>query len=122
MALYHYTTETRHANIMKSGRLLPSEDTQYDSTYGAGWYLTDLSPSTCEKTLMQYCWQRTTLYQRVSHYLELGVEGGNVYKVREHVHFVPKSLLVTFKLVSQGEVPECTLKPCHSCPLNPDKY
>lgn len=122
MALYHYTTETRHANIMKSGRLLPSEDTQQDSTYGAGWYLTDLTPSTCEKTLMHYCWQRTTLHQRVRHYLLLNVVGGEPYYMREHVYFVPKSPFVSFSLVADGEVPECTLKPCHSCPWNPDKY
>jgi len=122
MALYHYTTETRHEKIMKSGRILPSENTQYDSTYGEGWYLTDLPPSTCEITLMKSLWQRTTMHQRARHYLEVEVAGGNVYKMREHVYFVPKSAFVTFGLVSQGEVAECTLKPCHSCPLNPDKH
>ena len=120
MSLYHYTTETRHNKIIASSRLLPSEDTQNDSIYGAGWYLTDLPPSTCEKTLMKHCWQKTTLHQRVAHYLELEVVGENVNKMRDHVYFVPKNPLVTFNLVSEGAVPECTLKPCYSCPMNPD--
>lgn len=120
MALYHYTTESRHDKIMTSGRLLPSEDTQHDSTYGPGWYLTDLPPSTCEKVLMAYCWQKTTLHQRVGHYLELAVDGGQANRMRDHVYFVPKSPLVSFRLISEGTVAECSLKPCYSCPKNPE--
>jgi hypothetical protein len=121
MALYHYTKEASHAGLMEADRLVPSKDKQRDATHGAGWYLTDLGPSACEKTLVRHCWPRTEQGERVRHYLEVEVEEGEVLKLRNHVYFVPDGSLVHFELVSQGEVLECTLKPCDACPLNSRK-
>lgn len=121
MGLYHYTKKASHTDLMEVDRLVPSKDKQHDTTHGAGWYLTDLGPSACEKTLVRHCWPRTEQGERVGHYLEVEVDGGKVLKLRKHVYFVPDSSSVHFELVSQGEVLECTLKPCHVCPLNSEK-
>ena len=121
MGLYHYTKEASHTNLMEADRLVPSRDKQHDTAHGTGWYLTDLGPSACEKTLVQHCWPRSEQGERVRHYLEVEVDTGKVLKLRNHVYFVPDSSSVHFELVSQGEVLECTLKPCEACSLNPEK-
>ena len=121
MALYHYTTEKRHNAIISSGEFYPSDNIQTDSVYGVGWYFTDLPPDTCEKILMRYCWERSTLHQRVKYYLQLEVVGGEAKWKRADVYFVRKSPLVSFKIVKHGKTPECTLKPCYSCDINPEK-
>lgn len=104
--------------LMEADRLVPSKSTQRDSTHGAGWYLTDVGPSACERTLMRYCWPPAGPAERVRHYLEVEVEPPNVLEVADHVYFVPATGLAHFELISQGEVLECTLKPCEACPLN----
>ena len=106
---------------MEADRLVPSKDRQRDSAHGPGWYLTDLGPSACEKTLMRHCWHRTESDERVRHYLEIEVEAGGALRLRKHVYFVPDRPSAHFELISQGEVLECTLKPCETCPLNPEK-
>jgi len=121
MALYHYTTETRHDEIIASGKFKSSSDTQTDSTYGIGWYFTDLGPDVCDMILMDYCWQKDTLHQRVKYFFSLEVVGGSAHWRRDHVYFVPQSFNVSFKIVDHGMVPECPLKPCHSCAKNPKK-
>jgi hypothetical protein len=121
MGLYHYTTRASHADLMEVDRLVPSKDKQHDSTHGPGWYLTDLGPSACEKTLMRHCWSRTESGDRVRHYMEMEVDGGCTVRLRKHVYFVSDSSSARFHLVSQGEVLECTLKPCEACPLNLEK-
>jgi len=121
MALYHYTTETRLAHILATGRLQTSSDRQADSTYGIGWYFTDLHPGTCEKVLMRYCWERDTLYQRVRCFLQVQVLGGVPRLMRAHVYFVPQAPFVSFTPVNHGPIPECPLKPCHSCASNPER-
>ncbi|MHC4540781.1 MAG: HYD1 signature containing ADP-ribosyltransferase family protein [Planctomycetota bacterium] len=121
MGLYHYTTEPSHAGLMEADRLVPSKARQDDSAHGPGWYLTDLGPSACEKTLMQYCWARVESDERVRHYLEMEVDASSVYKLRKHVYFVPDGPSAHFELISQGEVLECTLKPCEACALNQEK-
>ncbi len=123
MPLYHYTTESRHHQILRARNLRPSMDTQHDAAYGEGWYFTDLPPSTCEKILMYYCWQKGTLHRRVDYYFELQVAGGSARQVpyREHVFFVPINPYVSFHINRHGAVPECPLKPCHSCSINPEK-
>ena len=121
MALYHYTTERRLEDILGSGTFHPSTDTVHDAAYGEGWYFTDLPPDTCEKILMYYCWQKGTLHRRVRYYLQINVVGGIASRVRDHVYFVPKNPNVSFSVVNRGSTPECPLKPCHSCPQNPEK-
>ena len=121
MALYHYTTKTRHDEIIKSGKFKSSSDTQTDSTYGIGWYLTDLGPNICDMVLMDYCWQKDTFHQRVKYYLQLEVVGGIANWKRDHVYFVPSNFGVSFNIIDHGEVPECSLKPCHACEKNPKK-
>ena len=122
MGYYHYTTQTRHDEILKTQTFNHSSDIQNDSTYGIGWYFTDLSPTTCEKTLMHYCWQRGTLHKRVQYYFELEPVGAIAQWKRDHVYFVPAISNVQFKIIRHGAVPECTLKPCHSCVYNPEKF
>ena len=121
MALYHYTTETRHDQILQSGKFKPATDTQYDAAYGEGWYFTDLDPDTCEKILMHYCWQKGTLHQRVRYYFQLEVVGGTAHRRRDHVYFVPLSPFVSFRVVEHGPIPDCPLKPCYACKYNPEK-
>ena len=121
MALYHYTTQTRHDAILRSKTLNHSSDIQQDSTYGIGWYFTDLDPESCEKIRMHYCWQRGTLHQRVKYYFQLAVVGAIPQWKRKHVYFVPLNANVSFRIVSHGEVPECPLKPCHTCRFNPER-
>jgi HYD1 signature containing ADP-ribosyltransferase len=121
MGLYHYTKGASHVDLMEADRLVPSKDKEHDATYGSGWYLTDLGPSACEKTLVQHCWPRTERAERARHYLELDVVAGKVLEMQKHVYFVPDSSSVQFELVSQGEVLECTLKPCDVCSLNRQK-
>ena len=106
---------------MEADRLVPSKDRQRDSAHGPGWYLTDLGPSACEKTLIRHCWPRTESNDRVRHYLEIEVEPGGALRLRKHVYFVPDRPSAHFELISQGEVLECTLKPCEGCPLNAEK-
>jgi len=121
LALYHYTTETRLAGILDTGTFKPSENLRTDSVYGAGWYFTDLPPWTCEKVLMHYCWERTTLHPRVKYYMQIDVIGAEPIWKREHVYFVPKSSFVSFKVIQAGPTPECPDKPCYSCERNPEK-
>lgn len=121
MGLYHYTTEASHVGLMEADRLVPSKHKEQDSTHGPGWYLTDLGPSACEKTLMRHCWPPAESDERVKHYMEMDVDGGNPRRLRNHVYFVPDSPSAHFHLISQGEVLECTLKPCEACSLNPEK-
>lgn len=121
MALYHYTTKTRHDEIMKSRKFKSSSDTQTDSTYGIGWYFTDLDPNICDMVLMDYCWQKDTFHQRVKCFLKLEVVGVSAHYKREHVYFVPADIGVSFNIIDHGEVPECSLKPCYSCEKNPKK-
>lgn len=120
MALYHYTTENRHNEILRTRTFYHSSDIQNDSTYGIGWYFTDLAPNTCEKVLMHYCWQRATLYQRVKYYFRLSVIGATVQWRRQHVYFVPANPTVSFNIEDHGQIPECPLKPCYSCKVNPE--
>jgi hypothetical protein len=120
MALYHYTTEMRLQDILGSGKWHPSTDTVHDSTYGEGWYLTDLPPTTCEKVLMQYCWEKSTLHRRVEYYMMVAVVGALAQWVRDHVFLVPRRQGVSFTILHQGKAPECSLKPCNTCSLNPD--
>jgi len=121
MGLYHYTTGTGHTGHVETDRLLPSNDKQHDAAHGPGWYLTDLGPSACEKTLIRHCWPQAESNRRVRHYLEVEVDGGRAVKLRNHVYFVQDSPSARFHLISQGEVRECTLKPCEACPLNPER-
>ena len=106
---------------MEPDRLVPSKDKQHDAAHGPGWYLTDLGPAACEKTLMRHCWPRTESDKRVRHYVEVEVDGGCALRLRKHVYFVSESPSARFHLISQGEVLECTLKPCEACPLNPER-
>jgi len=120
MALYHYTTEMRLEDILASKTWHPSTDTVHDSTYGEGWYLTDLPPTTCEKVLMGYCWQKSTLHRRVQYYMKVAVNGAQPFWVREHVFLVPRRQGVSFTVLEHGDAPECPLKPCNTCRQNPD--
>ena len=119
MALYHYTTETRYNSIISSGTLNASNNIKVDAAYGPGWYFTDLPPETCEKILMEYCWTRPTLHQRVKYYLQIEVRGGIASWQREHVYLVPQSPYVSFAVLDHGPTPECSKKPCYSCADNP---
>jgi len=121
MALYHYTTKSRHDEIISSGKFKSSSDTQTDSTYGIGWYFTDLGPDICDIVLMDYCWQKDTFHQRVKCFFQLEVVGGQAHYMRNHVYFVPQDIYVSFNIVRHGEVPECSLKPCYSCEKNPNR-
>lgn len=121
MGLYHYTTETRHDSIIDDSAFLPSTDTVHDAISGKGWYLTDLPPATCEKLLMLACWGKTSLFQRIKYYLELNVTAGQATYSKAHVWFVPYSTYASFTVVSHGETPDCPLKPCSSCSVNPEK-
>ena len=120
MSLYHYTTESRYKSILDDKKLEPSTDTTTDAVAGQGWYFTDLPPDTCEKILMNYCWERTTLHRRVDCYFELQVQGAQTFSVKEHVYFVPLKENVYFSIISQGRTHECPLKPCSSCHVNPE--
>jgi hypothetical protein len=107
MPLFHYTTKDRLTSITNQGVFRPSEDTQTDSVYGEGWYLTDLPPTTCEYLLMGKCWQRTTLFQRIRHFMEVEVIGAIPLLRRDNVHFVAKTNSVSFRILRQGAKPVC---------------
>jgi len=121
MALYHYTTETRHNQILESGVLQPSTNTQTDAAFGEGWYFTDLGPTTCEKVLMKYCWERLTLFQRVKYYFRLQPVGAVAEWRKPYVYFVPLRANVSFTILENGPIPDCSLKPCSTCLRNPER-
>ncbi|MHC5060245.1 MAG: hypothetical protein ACYTFK_04070 [Planctomycetota bacterium] len=121
MALYQYTTQARHNEIMRSGRFKASIETQEDATYGEGWHFTDLGPDECEKLIMQNCPQRETLQHRNKYFLRLQVGRAIVLRKSGHVYFVAAYPKTKFCVVEHGRVGQCPFKPCESCRKNPDK-
>lgn len=119
MTLYHYTSKAGYDGISSMNVLMPSTDTVMDSTYGKGHYFTDLEPSTCERQIASYCWQNKYMTFRVQYYLKLDVPDYVVKYCREHVYLVSDGAIKNFNLLGRGEKPECSLKPCTSCHLDP---
>jgi len=115
MALYYYTTDSRLPEGITRKVFVPHLKTQFDPLYGEGWYLTDLPPETCERTLINYCWKKYSRNERIKNYLEVEVEGGNAVFKKEHVYFVPRKSITRFVVKNSGQRRNCSIKPCRPC-------
>ena len=93
MMLYHYTSRRAYEMIEKSGVVLHAPGflerfvaklaageldklLSFNSTYGAGLYLTDLDPQKCNVTIMRHCWQNVRKFEKVEYYIKYDVPDG----------------------------------------------
>lgn len=63
MRVYHYTTTDRLKSILSGKLMYPSSSSfiaSDDSTYGPGWYFTDLHPKTNISTILKNLWKIIT--------------------------------------------------------------
>lgn len=88
MILYHYTTKDACDEIIKTRKFGPSFfSTTLDSTYGQGWYFTDLSPLESDKVLYQL-WGGPEP-ERVDNYLKFEIDNILLRSGRSHVFRLP---------------------------------
>lgn len=119
MILYHYTSKTGYDGISSTKVLMPSSDLVTDSTYGRGHYFTDMEPTACERQIASYCWQNKFMTFKVEYYLKLDIPDYFVKYCRSHVYLVSAGAVSNFNVLNRGSKPQCTLKPCERCSLDP---
>ncbi|MEU1883170.1 HYD1 signature containing ADP-ribosyltransferase family protein [Streptosporangium sp. NPDC020072] len=105
--MWHYTSATNLAGILKSRRLNPSlarPDTN-DARYGDGQYVSDIPPGSRSASQLSLCFLRVPYaVRRFTHYVEVDVTGLEVVYGREHVFVIPsrEPLDLTSRIVSWG--------------------
>jgi hypothetical protein len=101
MIYYHYTTKEAYDEINRTGQFIPSYFSRaLDSTYGPGWYFTELTP---EKT-------NTELYQlwggaepeRVKYYLQFDINPEWLEYCRPHVYRLPTTKIKDVNISTTG--------------------
>ncbi len=74
MKVYHYTSAEGYRGIIASDGLVPSDPwTADDSSYGTGWYFTELGPTHCDVCIAEACWKDASQVHKVRYYLEYEV-------------------------------------------------
>jgi hypothetical protein len=114
LKLYHYTDEAGHNGIRASGQLLRSQETpppdlysqrwtRADTTYGPGWYFTDLPPSRCDICIAEACWEDRDKVNKVSHYLVFEVHEDLPTPGRRFVYVIKTWLASKIKFLQYGK-------------------
>ncbi|MFI6502409.1 HYD1 signature containing ADP-ribosyltransferase family protein [Nonomuraea typhae] len=105
--LWHYTSETNLAGILRTRKLNPSlkAHNPRDARYGDGQYLSDVRPGTKTSSQLASLFVRVPYArQRFTHYVEIDVAELKVECCREHVFLVPgrEPLDLDGRIVSWG--------------------
>jgi len=102
LLLYHYTTIAKLPEILASEELLPSLG-EKNASYGAGVYLTDLSPDLVRSGQMTIGQLARALFgvpwrgaqNKVAAYLQLNATGLPAASVAPHIFLIPSSTPVS---------------------------
>ena len=88
--VWHYTSEDALNDIKKTKQFSPSFFKPTDTTYGQGWYVTDLVPSTPILELCDYLWtDRSQISQeKTKAYIKLEIDDNYLVYCREHVYLL----------------------------------
>jgi len=88
--VWHYTSENALNDIKKTKQFSPSFFKPTDTTYGQGWYVTDLVPSTPILELCDYLWtDRSQISQeKTKAYIKLEIDDNYLVYCREHVYLL----------------------------------
>lgn len=93
MIVYYYTSKSEYDEIMKTKELRPSYFLRViDSSYGEGWYFTDLSPTTSSIELCHHLWYQP-MFERVERFLVFDIDSRLLQNIRPHVFRLPLSVL-----------------------------
>jgi hypothetical protein len=93
MIVYYYTSKSEYDEIMRSKEFRPSYFLRVvDASYGAGWYFTDLSPTTPNSELYYYLWHQS-VPERIECFLVFDIDPHLLQNVRPHVYRLPLDVL-----------------------------
>jgi hypothetical protein len=88
--VYHYTSEKAINEIKRTNMFSPSVFKPTDTTYGQGWYVTDLGPSTPIQELCDYLWTDRSLetQEKTKAYVKLEINDKYLVYCRSHVYLL----------------------------------
>ncbi len=105
MKVYHYTTGERLNSILSSNQMYPSSSSfiaSDDSTFGPGWYFTDLPPRTSILTILRNLWKIVTnpwgYTFKAKSYLEFEIDSRFLEYCRPNVYRLKPEYLKTVSL------------------------
>jgi hypothetical protein len=90
MTVWHYTSEKAINEIKKTSKFSPSVFKPTDTTYGQGWYVTDLPPSTPIQELCDYLWtdRSPDTQEKTKAYVKLEINDKYLVPCRPHVYLL----------------------------------
>jgi hypothetical protein len=90
MTVWHYTSENALKAINKTKKFAPSVFKQTDTTYGPGWYVTNLAPSTPIKELCDCLWDdhSPATQEKTKAYVKLEINDKHLTYCRPHVYLL----------------------------------
>jgi hypothetical protein len=88
--VWHYTSENAIHEIQRTKQFSPSVFKPTDTTYGQGWYVTDLAPSTPILDLCDYLWTNRSLetQEKTKAYVKLEIDDKYLVNCRPHVYLL----------------------------------
>jgi hypothetical protein len=88
--VWHYTSENALNEIKRTNKFAPSVFKPTDTTYGQGWYVTDLPPSTPIQELCDYLWTDRSLQtqEKTKAYVKLEIDNRYLVDCRPHVYLL----------------------------------
>jgi hypothetical protein len=88
--VWHYTYENAINEIKRTNKFTPSVFKPTDTTYGQGWYVTDLPPSTPIQELCDYLWTDYSLstQEKTKAYVKLEIDDRYLVDCRPHVYLL----------------------------------
>ncbi|MFC1461123.1 HYD1 signature containing ADP-ribosyltransferase family protein [Verrucomicrobiota bacterium] len=115
MILYHYTSKASFDDILRTTKILPSKPwTTMDTSYGHGWYFTDLPPDKCDAWTVAYCWRSVSVFSKVECYLKFEIPDGILKHCRDHVYMI-NTWDNQIKYIEGKETTKCSKGPCIVC-------
>lgn len=115
MILYHYTSKASFDAIIRTEKIQPSDPwTTMDSSYGRGWYFTDMAPDKCNAWTVAHCWRSISAFSKVEFYLKFDIPEDLLKKCREHV-YMTNAWNNRIKYLEGKETPKCSKGPCFMC-------
>jgi len=88
--VWHYTTEDSINDINRTKKFFPSMFKPTDTTFGQGWYVTDLPPSTPIQELCDYLWTNhsSETQEKTKAYVKLEIDDDYLVDCRPHVYLL----------------------------------
>lgn len=98
MRVYHYTSKISIDNIKASDKFYPSSFIRSDdTTYGTGWYFTDLPPTSTDETLFSSLWGTyfpdPDIKNRISYYLVFDIDDSLLVLCRPNIYKLDDKLI-----------------------------